>query len=429
MPTTLRRMIAILTPVAALLMSVALLLMGNGLQTTLLPLRAQLESFASLELGILGSAYFIGFALGCWRGALVIRQAGHVRAFAAIVAIASTSALIHALVTDPVIWWVVRALSGACVAMLFMIIESWLNEKATNQTRGTIFSIYTAINLSMISAGQLLLFFGDPAGFPLFLLASVLISWAAVPLALSRSETPAPIDRVQVRIWHLIRLSPVGFIGCFLVGATNGAFWSLAPIFAQGGAKDSSLAALFIAVSVIAGAAAQYPLGKLSDRMDRRRMIIAVALLGACAGVALALFGGRSQTLLMITGFAFGMFAFPLYALCAAHANDFIDRDGFVEAASGLLLTWAAGAVIGPLVASGLMSALGPRGLFVFTATVHLGLAGFVFYRMRQRQVPAETRGDFSESANAAWTVAQVDMTSDDEAVPPDPDKPAAQAS
>ncbi|WP_417519563.1 MFS transporter [Minwuia sp.] len=404
-------MIKALAPVAALLLSVAMLLMGNGLQSTLLPLRAQIEAFGSFEIGILGSAYFVGFALGCWRGAVVIRRAGHVRAFAAIVAVASTSALVHALVTDIVVWWFVRALTGACIAMLFMIIESWLNEKATNESRGTVFSVYTAINLSMISVGQVMIALGNPGGFPLFLVASILISWAAVPLALSRSESPAPVEHVGVRIGYLLKLSPVGFIGSFLVGASNGAFWSLAPIFAQGGQQNASAAAIFIAISVIGGAAAQYPLGKLSDRMDRRKLIIIVSLLAAASALALAIFGARSEALLMVTGFAFGMFAFPLYSLCVAHANDLVDSKSFVEAASGLLLTWAAGAVAGPLFASALMSQFGGRGLFFFTIAIHVGLAIFVAIRIRKRDAPPdETRGSFVEAANAGATISTVDV-------------------
>lgn len=409
-------MIAALVPVAALLLSVAMLLMGNGLQSTLLPLRAQIEAFGAVEIGVLGSAYFVGFTLGCWRGAVVIRRAGHVRAFAAIVAVASTSALVHALLRDPYIWWFVRMLSGACIAMLFMIIESWLNEKATNESRGMVFSIYTAINLAMVSAGQVLIALGNPGGFPLFLLASILISWAAVPLALSRSESPAPIEKVGVRIGFLFRLSPVGFLGCFAVGAANGAFWAMAPVFAQGAGQNPTLAAIFIAVSVIAGALAQYPLGKLSDRMDRRRMILAVAALAAVSGLLLAIFGGRSETLLMATGFAFGMFAFPLYSLCVAHANDFVENKSFVEAASGLLLTWAAGAVIGPIAASAVISVIGQPGLFWFTATVHTALVILVAARIRRREVPLGTRGAFSDAAAAGGTITPVDVSSTQEA-------------
>ncbi|MEC9347711.1 MAG: MFS transporter [Pseudomonadota bacterium] len=421
-------MIKALAPVAALLFSMAMLLMGNGLQSTLLPMRAQIENFGSVAIGVLGSAYFVGFALGCWRGAIVVRQAGHIRAFTAVVAIASTSALVHALIRDPVVWWIVRLISGICIAILFMVIESWLNEKATNETRGTVFSVYTAINLTMVAGGQVILAFGEPGGFPLFLLASILISWAAVPLALSRTETPAPIEHVGIRIGYLLRLSPVGFVGSFAVGVANGSFWALAPVAVQGEGRDASFAAIFIAVSVIAGAVGQYPLGKASDRTDRRRIIIAASLLAAVTGLCLALFGGVSREVMLILGFGFGMFAFPLYSLCVAHANDFVEGKSFVEAASGLLLTWAAGAVVGPVIASAVMTQLGTPGLFYFTTVVQVVFAIFVFIRMRQRQaIPAQTRGTFVEAANAGQTVSQVDPGLSEEPAPLPPELAARQ--
>lgn len=403
-------MLRALAPVAALLLSVAFMLMGNGLQSTLLPMRAQLEAYSSVEIGVLGSAYFVGFALGCWRGAILIRRAGHIRTFAAVVAIASTSALVHALVVEPVIWWAIRLLSGACVAILFMVIESWLNEKSTNETRGLVFSVYTAINLTVISIGQLMIAFGNPEGFPLFLMASILISWAAVPVALTKSESPAPPEQVGIRIGYLLRLSPVGFIGSFVVGVTNGAFWALAPVVAQGGTSNTALAAIFIAVAVIGGAVGQYPLGKISDRMDRRRLIVVVAGLAALSGIGLGIFGASGQTLLMVVGFIFGVFAFPLYSLCVAHANDFVEGKSFVEAASGLLLTYAAGAVVGPIMASIVISQAGTGGLFFFTAAIHLIFAGFVVLRIRRRDpAPEAERGDFVEAANAGMTILPVD--------------------
>ncbi len=403
-------MLRALAPVAALLLSVAFMLMGNGLQSTLLPMRAQLEAYSSVEIGVLGSAYFVGFALGCWRGAILIRRAGHIRTFAAVVAIASTSALVHALVVEPVIWWAIRLLSGGCIAILFMVIESWLNEKSTNETRGLVFSVYTAINLTVISIGQLMIAFGNPEGFPLFLMASILISWAAVPVALTKSESPAPPEQVGIRIGYLLRLSPVGFIGSFVVGVTNGAFWALAPVVAQGGTSNTPLAAIFIAVAVIGGAVGQYPLGKISDRMDRRRLIVVVAGLAALAGLGLGIFGASGQTLLMVIGFIFGVFAFPLYSLCVAHANDFVEGKSFVEAASGLLLTYAAGAVVGPIMASIVISQAGTGGLFFFTAAIHLIFAGFVVLRIRRRDpAPEAERGDFVEAANAGMTILPVD--------------------
>lgn len=412
-------MLRALAPVAALLLSVAFMLMGNGLQSTLLPMRAQIENYSSVEIGVLGSAYFIGFALGCWRGALLIRRVGHIRTFAAVVAIASTSALVHALVFEPVVWWAIRLLSGACIAILFMVIESWLNEKSTNETRGLVFSVYTAINLTVISVGQLLIAFGNPEGFPLFLMASILISWAAVPVAMTKSESPEPPENIGIRIGYLIRLSPVGFIGSFVVGVTNGAFWALAPVVAQGGTSNASLAAIFIAVVVIGGAIGQYPLGKISDRMDRRKLIIIVAGLASVSGVCLGLFGVGGQTPLMVIGFIFGMFAFPLYSICVAHANDHVEGKSFVEAASGLLLTYAAGAVAGPVLASIVISQAGAGGLFYFTCAIHLLFVGFVIYRMRIRDaVPVAEQSDFVEAMNAGLTILPVETGTMDEEPP-----------
>ncbi len=409
-------MLRALAPVAALLVSVAFMLMGNGLQSTLLPMRAQIEDYTSVQIGVLGSAYFVGFALGCWRGALLIRRVGHIRTFAAVVAIASTSALVHALVFEPVVWWAIRLLSGACIAVLFMVIESWLNEKSTNETRGLVFSVYTAINLTVISIGQLLIAFGNPEGFPLFLMASILISWAAVPVAMTRSESPEPPDSIGIRIGYLIRLSPVGFIGSFVVGMTNGAFWALAPVVAQGGTSNAALAAIFIAVVVIGGAVGQYPLGKISDRMDRRKLIIIVAGLAAVSGICLGLFGADGQTILMVIGFIFGMFAFPLYSLCVAHANDHVEGKSFVEAASGLLLTYAAGAVVGPIIASVVISQAGAGGLFYFTCGTHLLFVAFVIYRMRSREaVPVAEQGDFVEAMNAGQTILPVETSGADD--------------
>ena len=177
-------MTSVIAPIAALLLSVALLLMGNGLQGTLLPVRASIEAFSSIDIGIMGSAYFIGFGLGCFYGSRLVRRAGHIRTFTAMVAIASSAVLAHAIVVSPVLWWFLRAATGLCFAVLYLVIESWLNEKATNENRGLVFSIYTFINLTVITIGQMMLILDEPTNFPLFALSSILLSLAAVPVAM-----------------------------------------------------------------------------------------------------------------------------------------------------------------------------------------------------------------------------------------------------
>ena len=305
-----------LAPVAALLLSVALLLMGNGLQGTLLPVRAQLEFFSTLDIGVLGSSYFLGFAAGCYLGPYLVRRAGHIRTFTAMVSLASAVALAHALLLQPPLWWLFRASTGFCFAVLYMVIESWLNEKSTNENRGLVFSIYTIINLTVVTIGQMMLTLASPTAFSLFAVASILVSLAAVPVALTKAPAPAPIAAVHIRVRHLYRLSPVGFAGALAVGLANGSFWSLAPIFAQSKllAVGTTGIAVFMSLAVIAGAAGQWPLGRISDRVDRRKVIVLVCVGAALAGISMGLFGANWDLAIFIFSFLFGFFALPLYS-------------------------------------------------------------------------------------------------------------------
>lgn len=424
---------ASISPFFPLLLSVAILLMGNGLQGTLLPVRAGMEAFGSFEIGILGSAYFCGFMAGCIYGPRVIRVAGHIRTFAGMVAVASSVVLIHALVLEPAVWWLLRATTGFCFAVLYMVIESWLNEKSTNETRGLVFSVYTIINLTVITAGQMLLMTADPASFPLFAFASILVSIAAVPIALTRIEQPAPLDIVQLRLKRLFLISPVGVVGCVAVGLANGAFWSLAPVYAltSMGAASVSNVAWFMSIVVIAGAVGQWPIGRLSDRMDRRKVIIGACLGAATAGLCMVLFANQIPYGLYIFGFAFGVFAFPVYSLSVAHLNDFItEPSDYVEAASGLLLVFAVGAIAGPLTASALIDLVGIKYLFAYTAAIHILAAGFCAYRMSVRNpAPTEEHIPFSDAVVLAQTLSTVDplppIDEDVEAADGGSDKPA----
>jgi len=422
-------MTSVIAPIAALLLSVALLLMGNGLQGSLLPVRASIEAFTSIDIGILGSAYFIGFAVGCFYGPRLVRRAGHIRTFTAMVAIASSAVLAHAIIISPLLWWLLRAATGLCFAVLYLVIESWLNEKASNENRGTIFSIYTIINLTVITIGQMMLMLDEPTDFPLFALSSILLSLAAVPVALTASSAPRPIASVSVRFGHLYRLSPVGVIGCLAVGAANGAFWGLSPLYAQGDSTDVAKVAIFMSVTVIAGAVGQWPFGRMSDRMDRRRVMLASCCGAALAGLGLVFLVPLWPGLLFVFAFLFGMFAFPLYALSVAHTNDHIDPSDYVEAASGLLMVYAIGAVVGPLVASSTMQVVGVSGLFGFTLSVHLATAVFILYRLGKRSAPPlEEYMPFTDAIRVAQTVSAIDPLSHGEAEKNDPAAKHAEA-
>jgi MFS family permease len=401
-------------PVAALLLSVSLLLTGSGLQGTLLPVRARIEAFSTIDIGVMGSTYFLGFTAGCVLGAYVIRRVGHIRAFTAMVSIAASVALVHALILKPAVWWPLRAVTGFCFAALYMVIESWLNERSTNENRGTIFSIYSIISLTVVSIGQLMIMLHDPAAFPLYCMVAILISLAAVPVALTAARAPAPIDTVRIRLKWLYKNSPVGFAGCLVVGLANGSFWSLGPVFAQQTGTGVSGVALFMSITVIAGALGQAPLGFASDRMDRRKVIVFTCTAASVAGIGLAILSPLWVRGVFVFAFLFGAFGFPLYALCVAHTNDHIPPDAYTESASGLLLIYGVGAIIGPMLASAVMHMVGKEGLFGFLALTHAAMAAFAVYRIwRRAPAPEEDRTVFAEAILTAQTVSPLELGED----------------
>lgn len=399
-----------LAPVAALLVGAAILLTGQGLQGTLLPVRASLESFSVFSIGIMGAAYFLGFTLGCLRGGELVKRVGHVRVFLAMSALASATPLVHGMVLHPIAWGLLRALSGFCFAVLYIVIESWLNERSSNENRGIVFSTYVMITLTVLAAGQMMTLLYDPSGLELFVIASVLVSLGALPVALSTSQTPEQPQSVQVHIGRLFRISPAGTLGCLTVGLANGSFWSLAPVFTATVSNDSSLAAWFMTSAVIGGALSQWPLGYASDRFGRRRVMLAVALLGV--GAAAIMVSSANQLGFVginLVGAAWGALAFPLYAIAVAHANDYAEADDYVMVSSGLLLMYGSGAVIGPFLASALMHATNATGLFAFAGMAHLMISIYILFRMfRRASTPCDDRTSFGDALATAHTASQV---------------------
>lgn len=396
--------------VAALLLSTAILLAGNGLQTVLIPIRGAIENFAIVDLGLLGTGYFAGFTLGCVLGPLLIRRAGHIRAFMAMASIASVVALLHALLIDAPSWAGLRALSGFCFAVLFVVIESWLNEKAPNRHRGTIFSIYSVITLTVITLGQLMAGLGNPALFGLFALASVLVSLATLPVAFTAAPAPSVPAFMLPNVLGLYRNSPVGFAGCLAIGFANGAFWTLGPIFAQARGLDAAAVGLFMSAVVVGGAVVQWPLGAVSDRMDRRHVIVAVTVLAIAAGLAISFVPVQGLGAFLGLGALFGAGALPLYALVVAHANDHAAPEDSVKISSGLLLVFGVGAVAGPVIASLVSGRFGNQTLFLYTAAIHTLLVLFTLWRItRSARTAADERVRFTESIIAAQTVSSVE--------------------
>ncbi len=394
-------------PIAALLLAVALLLTGNGLLGTLIPVRGQLEAFSTASIALLGSTYFLGFAAGCISAAYLVRRVGHIRTFTAMASVVAAISLAHGLIASPLPWWAMRAVTGFCFAVLYIVIESWLNERATNETRGTILSAYLVINLTVITVGQMMVTLADPADLTLFAVASMLVSVAVVPVALSAAAAPQPIQSVRVRIPKLLRTAPVAFAACLGVGLSNGAFWSLAPVFVQGSGFGVAAVALFMSATVLGGAVAQWPIGFLSDHMDRGRLILGMAVAAALLGAVVILSSSWSLAWVLAAAAAWGALAFPLYAVAVAQANDYAPPSEFVETSSGMLLTYAAGAILGPMMATAFMHAFTATGLYAFTASVHALLVAFAFWRLRRQRPPIEEEHvPFSEALQASQTVS-----------------------
>jgi MFS family permease len=405
------KMIRTLSSVAPLLFGVAILLTGQGLQGTLLPVRANLEGFSTLSIGLMGGAYFFGFTLGCLRGSTLLRRVGHIRVFAAMTAAASAVPLLHGLMVETWLWWILRFVTGYCFAVLYVVIESWLNEQATNENRGAVFSAYTLITLTVLAVGQQMLLLYDPQQMALFAIASAIVSIAAIPVVLSAAPTPHQVEhKVRLDIRKLYRTSPAGTLGCLAAGLANGPFWALAPVFVAGYSADVSLAAWFMTSAVLGGALGQWPLGLWSDRVDRRWVIGFAALAGLLVGAAIWLaLAVMPVFVLMALGAAWGAVAFPLYAVSVAHTNDHARAGEYVMVSSGLLLMYGIGAIIGPFLASLAMLLAGSGGLFLYGALVHLLLLSYIALRIARR-MPAseEEHGKFVDALATTQTASQI---------------------
>lgn len=395
-------MLATIGSVASLLVGLAFLITGHGLQLTLIPLRATAEGWTAFDIGMIGSAYFVGFVAGCVVAPALILRAGHIRAFAALVSLCSAVTLLQAIFVAVAPWILFRMLVGAALAGLYMINESWLNDRATNENRGTIMGVYIAVNFGAITVGQLMVGLDSPASFTLFAVSSVAISLAAIPVALTKSAQPAPLAVARLRPREVYAASPVGLVGVTVVGLANGAFWALVAVYAVGEGLDAREVAIFTGLATIAGAAAQWPIGRISDRLDRRIVLSILLVLAAGVGLALA-FLPIAGGLWIPLAVAFGLVTFPTYSVAAAHAYDYAPSGGHVATAAGLLLANGFGAIIGPILAAALMEATSNPMLFLFTAVWQLGLAAFALARIRTRAgLPTAEKTDFDLAATAA---------------------------
>jgi MFS family permease len=397
----------------AIIAGIFMLQGGNGLLGTFLSLRLALEGTPSMLIGVVVASYSGGFLVTCLFGHRLIREVGHIRAFAVCAAVMCCVTLAFALKIDPYVWAVLRLLTGMAAAGLFMIGESWLNDRTPSSIRGRIFAVYTISNMVAQSSCQLLLFVADPAGLALFMVTAGLFSASLIPVALTRASAPSLPSIEAFGLAQLYRLSPVAVVGCIGAGLVNAAVGGLAPVFALGVGLPSGEVGLFTAALVLGGLLLQWPLGRLSDRYDRRWVLLGVAVAASCVAVTLAASAGGPAAGLVVLAMAFGGTAYSVYPICATHANDHADRQHTVAVSSGLLLSWAIGSIIGPLLATATMGLIGPAGLFLYTASIHVPLSLYIVWRMTRRApVPVEQRSAFVAQSPATPVASELDPRS-----------------
>ena len=370
----------------ALLLGMLFLQLGNGLQGTLLGVRGELEGFSTFEMSVVMSAYFLGFLGASKLVPDLIRRVGHVRVFAALASFISAILILYPLLVNPWVWTGGRVIIGFCFCGVYIAAESWLNNAATNENRGQLLSSYMVVQMAGIVAAQLLLLTGDPSGFELFVLISVLVSISFAPILLSITPTPAFETTKPMSIKELFSTSPLGCVGMFFLGGIFSAQFGMAPVF--GTSADLSLLqiSIFVAAFYIGAMVFQFPVGWLSDRMDRRILIVVTSAIGFIAAV-IAIFGENIFIILLGSAFFIGGMSNPLYSLLIAYTNDFLEPDDMASASGGLLFLNGLGAISGPLFTGYLMTEIGPIGFFVILAALLGVLTVYGFYRMTQRGI------------------------------------------
>ncbi|MEM8627792.1 MAG: MFS transporter [Pseudomonadota bacterium] len=389
-----------------------LLAIGNGMQTTLITLRGTEEGFSATIIGILGTAYFVGFLAGARYAPRIIDTVGHIRVYAAMAAIAGTCILVPVLLVDHYAWIGSRLAAGFAMASLYTALESWLNGSSENRDRGRILSFYSLLELMATTLSQLVLPVIGISGFDAFALTAICMVVSLVPIALSPGNVNVPQSAGGSSIFAAFQVSPIAFVTCLLVGITNSSFRTVGPLYATQVGFDLSGVALFITASIVGGAIMQFPLGYLSDRIDRRMVLISASALAGVASVYVATLSGdmfernvlgtvlrtgTDPTLYIAGAVLFGAFSMPLYSLAAAHANDHAQPHQFAGLAAGLLFTYGIGSTIGPTLGSILMTAYGPPWLFVMLAAAHIILVVVTLQRIAARPAaPEEDKGQFT---------------------------------
>ncbi len=414
--------------IQSLLLGMAILLAGSGMLSTLLGLRAQQDCMSTVVLGVVMSGFYLGYIIGTYLLPSLIRRVGHVRVFAAMAALSAAAALLHGLWINEWLWLGLRIISGFAMLGLYMVIESWLNAQI-NHYRGQIFGIYMMVSLLALGVGQFLIGIYGVSGLASFMVVALLFALGLVPVALTRATQPVPIKAARLSFRAIYKSAPTGLVGSLLSGTVTGALWGLAAVFGAHIGLDAARAALFVALLIFGGALLQWPIGKLSDRCDRRWVLVWLGVAGILSGALMIgatylsaaeeIIHSPVRWVLWVGGLFFGGFVFSIYSISVAQTNDRLSADQVLDATRSLLLVNGFGALFGPLIAGLFMHWFGPNGLIGFVMLILAILGAFTLWRIRvDLPVPEAERGEFVVTTRTSAVAADWD--------PRTPDSPEA---
>lgn len=399
-------MFSVLSSAWALLLGMMLLQVGNGMQGTVLGIRGEIEGFSTLEMSLVMSGYFLGFLFGSRTAPEMIRRVGHVRVFAALASMISAVMILYPTITDPIVWGLGRVLVGFCFSGVYVTAESWLNNASDNENRGKALSLYMIVQMVGIVTAQSLILVADPGGFVLFVIPSMLISLSFAPILLSISPTPAFETAKPLSLRQMMAISPLGCVGMFLLGGVFSAQFGMAPVYGAEAGLSVAQISTFVSTFFIGALVLQYPIGWLSDRMDRRRLILICAAICGSGGIVGMAFGSLFPALLA-AGLMVGGMSNPLYSLIIAYTNDLLDRDDMPAAAGAMVFINGLGAVATPLVIGWLMGHFGAWAFFLMIAVLGFAISGYAAWRMTRRPSPSvEDTESFTMVAMSSSPVA-----------------------
>ncbi len=381
-------MLKVLATCWPLLLGILLLMLGNGVQGTLLGIRGTLQGFSTFELSIVTSSYFLGFLIGSHIAPMLIQKVGHVRVFAALASIISAVLVLYPVLLDWQIWAAMRVLIGLSFAGVYITAESWLNNASTNETRGQALSAYMIVQMLGIVAAQGLIAWGNPLDFAMFVIPSVLVSFSFIPLLLAATQTPTFETQKSLPFRELFRTSPVGCMGMLISGGVFSAMFGMASVWGTVALLTVKQIALFTSALYIGGLCLQYPIGWLSDHYDRRKIMLGMA---AVAAVTMAIAGLLPLPFpaLLVVAAILGGITYPMYSLLIAYTNDFLAKEQMAAASAGMVFLNGFGAIFGPIVTGWLMGVVGARGFFLFIGVLYVAQVGYTGWRMTRRSTPA----------------------------------------